>query len=282
MINVASGRIEPTELDIIKNFPIEYAFPISVVLTNCDSADEGQIEAIKQVVHNTVPHVKVNEVCSVERKKRGGHVVCKFGREEVLKDHAHKVAFYFINRVGINLFSKDAPKCINNMFDSFISAIKSSDFGFIKLIKDGTNALDEILNGIMGNLDGYMRKQVEYLAEPLEEATEYLHQISGENFIFPEPMDIIDEIDIESEAATISPLIADIEYSFEHGSAWEKFTGIFKAGYAIVTLKDQFINGIENMRRMILKKLRDREESCRARLANPTKFMSGTLTSFKW
>lgn len=282
VINAASGRIEPTEIDVIRRFPQEYVFPISVVLTNCDSASKEQIEEIKNVIRSTLPHIRINEVCSVERKKRGGKIVSKFGRENLLNDHAHKVAFYFINRVGINLFGKDAPRCVNNMLGKLISKIKDSDFGLIKLIKYGESSLDYFITDITNNLEEYMEQQVEYLAQAVDDARAYLDQISDECFYLPDPMQVMEEIDIDKERATIAPLIDDIINAFEDGSAWDKFTGIFKTGYVLITIKDQFADAIDIFRRMLLLKLREKEDICRKRLANPEKYLDEELTFFEW
>lgn len=282
VINAASGRVEPTELDVIKKFPTEYALPVSVALTNCDSVTKEQIASIKNVLKTSQPNLRINEVCSIKRKKRSGKEVERFGRETLLEDHAHKVAFFFVNRVGINLFSKDAPNCVNDVFDKIVLEMESSDFGLLKIIKEGPDALENFLGDITHDIDEYMDDKVEYLERATEDAREYLEQISDEVFYLPHPMEVMNEIDIDSEIKHIVPLLADIMDSFESGSTWDKFTGIFKAGYALLTIKRQFIDGVNNMRNMILEKLAEKERKCKQRLANPDKYINEDLTFFEW
>lgn len=283
VINAASGRVEPNEIDVIKKFPLEYLFPISIALSNCDSATPEQIEKIKHDLHSSIPDIRINEVCTVDRKKRGGQIVKKFGRKALLKDHAHQVAFYFVNRVGINLFAIDAPKCLNDTFDYLISQIKSSDFGLMKMLLNGPDKVfDEFLDEISKKFDSYLEKQIIYLAEAISDAEDYLNQISDGEFSIPNPMDAFDEIDLEAERKTIVPLLDDTINSLESESVWDKITGTFKVGYIFLTLKEQFIDAFDNIRILILRKMDDIEKRCRERLIHPERYINKSFSSFKW
>ena len=80
VINASSGRAE--DLIAFKDLLRQYDIPVTVVLTNCDTASREKIDGIKEVCINN-GFFDVIEVCSVKKNTRRGSTE-PFGREEAL------------------------------------------------------------------------------------------------------------------------------------------------------------------------------------------------------
>ena len=278
VINAASKRIEPAELDIIKNFPKEFYFPISVVFTNCDSASSEDIQDMKGYLEQKIPGIQIFQVCSVERKKRGGHIVQAFGREELLKGHADKVAFYFEQRMGIHFFDVVLPDTFHLYISRMKRKVKDSDLGFFTFLKD-QDSLDQLID--VDQLEDELMKsqEIKVFEEFVGKLDEYVTALGATPHVLEEALDRMMSIDLDDEMERIAPFMKEISDSMESDSFLDKVGAVFKMGWFLMTLKGQLCDMLDNMESFAIDKCHANRDECREKLANPLAFYSYTCNA---
>lgn len=81
-VNDRSSRFEKYELELIRKLSIEYEIPFVIVLTQCYSNEEGDLE---KKIREILPEVTRKRVLAKNYRARGGEVVA-FGIPELLRD----------------------------------------------------------------------------------------------------------------------------------------------------------------------------------------------------
>ena len=81
-VNDRSSRFEKYELELIRKLSIEYEIPFVIVLTQCYSDNEGDLE---KKIRTILPEVTRKRVLAKNYKTRGGEIVA-FGIPELLRN----------------------------------------------------------------------------------------------------------------------------------------------------------------------------------------------------
>ncbi len=80
-VNDRSSRFEKYELELIRKLSIDYEIPFIIVLTQCFSNEEGELE---KKVRNTLPEVPRRRVLARDYLVRGGKIAA-YGIEDLLR-----------------------------------------------------------------------------------------------------------------------------------------------------------------------------------------------------
>ena len=82
---ISSGgqRIEPFEIEVIKNF-IQEKYAVTIVLTKADQATQKELDTLKLVLQQDIDtKLRIVPVCSEEKELIGGRKTEKFGKSEI-------------------------------------------------------------------------------------------------------------------------------------------------------------------------------------------------------
>ncbi len=82
---ISSGgqRVEPFEVDVIKNF-IQEKYAVTIVLTKADQATQKELDTLELVLqHDIDKKIKIVPVCSEKKELIGGRKTEKFGKDEI-------------------------------------------------------------------------------------------------------------------------------------------------------------------------------------------------------
>lgn len=274
VVNAASERIEPAEIEIIREFPQEFHFPISVVFTNCDAADKVSMDTLAACLEKDVPGIRISRVCSVKRKKRGGAEVEPFGRDELLRGHAEKVAFYFEQRVGIHLFGTVLPQVFGAFILTTKNRIDDSDIGLVSLMSDSDAAMNSLLDINALELEISEHHAIRDLEGVAENLDAY---IAALNVRFHSVHDVLErmmDIDFDSEMERLAPMMKEITEQLESESVFDKIGALFKVGWFLLTVKGQLCDVMDNFEAFALEKCFSSEKECRRNLADPLAFQA--------
>lgn len=276
VVNAASERIEPAEVEILRAFPQEFHFPISVVFTNCDATDRVSIDTLAACLEKEVPGIRISRVCSVKRKKRDGAEVEPFGRDELLRGHAEKVAFCFEQRMGIHLFGTVLPQVFGAFVLTTKKRIENSDVGLFSLIRDSDAAMNSLLDINELELEiseHHAIRELEGVAEKLDAYTAAL------NVCFHSLHDVLErmmDVDFDSEMEKLAPMMKKIMDKMESESVFDNIDALFKVGWFLLTVKGQLCDVMDNFESFVLKKCSNSERECRRNLADPLAFQTYT------
>lgn len=80
-VNCRSSRFESYEIDLIKELSVDYEIPFVVVVTQCHTDEQGELE--KQIIYE-FPEIQVVRVLAKDYKTRGGSVNA-YGLTELLQ-----------------------------------------------------------------------------------------------------------------------------------------------------------------------------------------------------
>lgn len=80
-VNDCSNRFESYELALIRKLSIDYEIPFMIVLTQCFSDEQGELEV---KIQETIPEVPQKRVLAKDYKTRAG-VISAFGIQELIK-----------------------------------------------------------------------------------------------------------------------------------------------------------------------------------------------------
>ncbi|KXS54364.1 MAG: hypothetical protein AWU57_1260 [Marinobacter sp. T13-3] len=253
VINAASARIEPSEIQIIKAIRNRNV-PVQVVFSNADKASVNQIEGLREKVISSIRGVDVTDVCSVSVKKRSGETSEAFGRDEFLiklianMDKELKGPLIEALCHAMNLGHRDASKAL-------IAAIDKADIGLFYLIRDAIKNdgdvdfdkmmdvdSDKILEGKVEDYDATI-EAVELFSEAFSKHSEEItttHDIARR--IQSEVKKFMDDKNREIE----NYFEREIE-TLESGTGWEQAKALFSIGKVFLNMKKFLKERIENI-----------------------------------
>lgn len=142
VINAGSARIESKELAILKKIKSEFKLSTAVVLTNCDSSSEENLNSLEEIIkkENLTPI----RICSVSKAKtRGGKEVKPFGRDdalEVILSSSYEKVGKDLSLAVLDIFLDEIFKMRNN----FIEKIEKSNISILNI-----NNLEEEFNAVI-------------------------------------------------------------------------------------------------------------------------------------
>ncbi len=131
VINASSARLEPVDLNLIKDIAQDAHIPLQVILTNADVAGE-KVEALTQEIKKYCPGVTVTPVCSVSVRKRGGHSTQPFGRDEVLSLYLEQSRTFLSKRLAA-MSCLNIKRILKEMRNTVVDKIESADLSLFKL-----------------------------------------------------------------------------------------------------------------------------------------------------
>lgn len=141
VINASSGRAE--DLIAFKDLLRQYDIPVTVVLTNCDTASREKIDGIKEVCVNH-GFFDVIEVCSVKKNTRRGSTE-PFGREEAL----HRIIDASAVKVGKELSLAVLDGIVDKLYEiesKIKRGIEDSDISIFNLDSLDNFDMDTLLS----------------------------------------------------------------------------------------------------------------------------------------
>ncbi len=141
-ISAAAQDIDERELDAVRELGQEYHIPVSVVLTNCDAADEPTIVRHTERLTEGLPGVPVYRACSVERVRRGGERIVPFGREEILAGHCEKLSFSYERRATVS-YCEAMIYLYYHYFNAVKRRIHNSNLGLFSSRKDFNQVMSQ-------------------------------------------------------------------------------------------------------------------------------------------
>ena len=131
VINAGGARIESKELAILKKIKSEFKLSTAVVLTNCDSSSEENLNSLEEIIkkENLTPI----RICSVSKAKtRGGNEVKPFGRDdalEVILSSSYEKVGKDLSLAVLDIFLDEIFKMRNN----FIEKIEKSNISILNI-----------------------------------------------------------------------------------------------------------------------------------------------------
>lgn len=133
-INYKCSRLQPYEIDLIRKMSLEYEIPFVVVITQCLSNDESELE--RQIKKN-LPEISCRRVLAKDAKTRGG-VIPAYGIVELLRTSVNDYRYLKVEIIERKLNELDAnrverieaiEKQGKNIIDSYVSS--ATKIGFI-------------------------------------------------------------------------------------------------------------------------------------------------------
>ena len=102
-VNNRSSRFESYELDLIRKLSIEYEIPFVIVLTQCFSDEEGELE---EKIRKNLQEVSRHRVLAKDYSTRGG-IIPAYGVADLLKESINNYKVLKINIIEQKLFALD-------------------------------------------------------------------------------------------------------------------------------------------------------------------------------
>jgi GTPase SAR1 family protein len=112
-VNNRSSRFEPYELDLIRKLSIDYEIPFVIVLTQCFSDEEGELE---EQIRKNLPEVSRYRVLAKDYSSRGG-VIPAYGLQELIRISINDYKFLKVNIIEkkIDALDKNREERIKNI-----------------------------------------------------------------------------------------------------------------------------------------------------------------------
>lgn len=243
VINAASGRAE--DLPEFKDLLLDYDVPVTIILTNCDTATRDKIEGIKSVCYSN-GFVDIIEVCSVKKQTRRGGVE-PFGREEAL----HRIIDASAIKVGKELTLAVLEGATDKLYEvknKLIRGIDESDISIFNL-----DSLDDFdVDGVLSDFDNinvddlvpdYYKNYIHFM-ESIDanfETTEVFDNLMSRIDNVLERFDV-EKISVFEEMQDKINALEDDDVSI-FGKAW----ALLSVGYKVLTIKSTIKEGIEEM-----------------------------------
>lgn len=135
-VNNRNSRFEPYELDLIRELSVNHEIPFMIVLTQCFSDEEGELE--KQIRKN-LSEVSRRRVLAKDYSTRGGGVIEAYGLQELIRTSINNYKSLRVNIIEQKIDALDKKnreeqiKGIENRGKEIISGYVSSTtkIGFI-------------------------------------------------------------------------------------------------------------------------------------------------------
>lgn len=102
-VNNRSSRFESYELDLIRKLSIDYEIPFVIVLTQCFSNEEGELE---EQIRKSLPEVSRCRILAKDYSTRGG-VVSAYGLQELIRTSINDYKFLKVNIIERKIDSLD-------------------------------------------------------------------------------------------------------------------------------------------------------------------------------
>jgi len=253
VINAASARIEPSEIQIIKAIRNKKV-PVQVVFSNADKASVNQIEGLREKVMSSVRGVDITDVCSVSVRKRSGEKSEAFGKDEFLlklianMDKELKGPLIEAMCHAMNLGLRDASKAL-------IAAIDKSEIGLFYLIRDAVKNdgdvdfekmmdidIDAILEGKVEDYDATI-EAVELFSEAFSKHSE---EVITTRYIARRIQSEVKKIMDNKNKEIENHFENEIE-ALESGTGWEQAKALYSMGKVFLNMKKFFKEKIEDV-----------------------------------
>lgn len=241
VVNAAGARIEDNEFEILRKIQSEFKLSTAIVLTNCDSATDDQIEKLENLVNEkNIKELKLVNVCSISKKTRAGKEIKPFGRDEALEI----LLSSSYEKVGRDLSIGVLDILIEELYKIKVNLIKKIEDSNISIfnIKNIESEMDNILESIgLNNLtdldiEKFLPKKYNDYIKFLESFETNFQGKENINDIFQ----LIDSIDIESALNNNHSLmrkIQNVENSFNNDGIWNKITATFDIVGSVIRIK---------------------------------------------
>lgn len=102
-INNRSSRFESYEMDLIRKLSIDHEIPFAIVLTQCFSDEEGELE---EQIRKNLPEVPRHRVLAKDYSTRGG-VISVYGLQKLIRASINDYRFLKVNIIEKKIDSLD-------------------------------------------------------------------------------------------------------------------------------------------------------------------------------
>lgn len=258
VINAGGARIESEELEILKNIKSEFKLSTAVVLTNCDSSSDENLNSLEEIIkkENFTPI----RICSVSKAKtRGGKEVKPFGRDdalEILLSSSYEKVGKDLSLAVLDLFIDEVSK----LKSKFIEEIEKSNISILNI-----NNLEEEFNAVIesSGLNDLSEMDIEkLLPKKYKDYINFLESFQM-NYTGKQNLDeiseLFDSIDFESLLSNSSLMnkFSDFENSFNNDGIWNKITASFDMATSLIRIKKTIIDVIREVFLMMEEEIRN-------------------------
>lgn len=248
VINAGGARIESKELAILKKIKSEFKLSTAVVLTNCDSSSEENLNSLEEIIkkENFTPI----RICSVSKAKtRGGKEVKPFGRDdalEVILSSSYEKVGKDLSLAVLDIFLDEIFKMRNN----FIEKIEKSNISILNI-----NNLEEEFNAVIesSGLNDLSEMDIEKLLP--KKYKDYINFLESFQINYPgkqsldEISELFDSIDFEVllNNSSLMNKVSDFENSFNSDGIWNKITASFDMASSLIRIKKTIIDAVNEI-----------------------------------
>lgn len=246
VINAGGARVESKELEILKKIKSEFKLSTAVVLTNCDSVDEEQINNLEEIIikENLIPL----RICSISKKTRAGKEIKPFGREEaveVILSSSYEKIGRDLSLAVLDIFLNEIHKMRNNFIDkiekSKISILNINNIEEFNTIieSSGLNDLSEM------DIEKLLPKKYKNYIDFLDS---FNMNYNGKQNL-DEISEILDSIDFESllNNNSLMKKFSNFEDSFNNDGIWNKITASFDMATSLIRIKKTIIDVVNEL-----------------------------------
>lgn len=247
VINAGGARVESKELEILKKIKSEFKLSTAVVLTNCDSVDEEQINNLEEIIRKE--NLISLRICSVAKKTRAGKEIKPFGRDEaveVILSSSYEKVGIDLSLAVLDIFLDEVSKMKNN----FIDKIEKSNISILNI-----NNIEEEFNAIIesSGLNDLSEMDIEKLLP--KKYKNYIDFLDSFNMNYngkqnlDEISEILDSIDFEAlfNNSSLMNKFSDFEDSFNNDGIWNKITASFDMATSIIRIKKTIIDVVNEI-----------------------------------
>lgn len=258
VINAGGARIESEELEILKKIKSEFKLSTAVVLTNCDSSSEENLNSLEEIIkkENFTPI----RICSVSKAKtRIGKEVKPFGRDdalEVILSSSYEKVGKDLSLAVLDIFLDEIFKMRNN----FIEKIEKSNISILNI-----NNFEEEFNAVIesSGLNDLSEIDIEKLLP--KKYKNYIDFLDSFNMNYngkqnlDEISEILDSIDFESllNNNSLMKKFSNFEDSFNNDGIWNKITASLDMATSLIRIKKTIIDVIREVFLIMEEKIRN-------------------------
>lgn len=213
-VSINNGRFEEFEANFINNLSKEINQKIHIILTNCDTPDNPKADEMIEYIKTKLvdKDIKFYKVCSINKKKRNGSVISKFGREEIA-EKIFETLWKDICRKVSDDYAQKAYDKYDYLCNKFLSTIRRfikdnvSVFKLKELFEDDSlnekfeeyfSALDEEFSEFRYDLDDEYEKILEPICELYNDYYKFIYNTDADLIIYDELFDSDAMIDLDN------------------------------------------------------------------------------------
>ena len=149
-VNNRSSRFEPYERDLIRKLSIDYEMPFIIILTQCFSDEEGELE--KQIRKN-LPEVPRRRILAKDYPTRGG-IISAYGLQELIR-----VSINDYRSLKVNILEKKINS-LDKMREERIKNIEIRGNGIITTYESKATKIGFIPGGCIPIIHGMCIKMI--------------------------------------------------------------------------------------------------------------------------